>query len=66
MPKLKTVKSARKRISKITKNGKILRLTMASQHLARRKSKRARKNALNNTPFNKSDVKKIQKLVPYL
>lgn len=66
MPKLKTVKSAQKRIIKITANGKLMRLTMSSQHLARKKSKRARKNALMNTTINKVNVKKMKRLVPYL
>lgn len=66
MPKIKTVKSAQKRIVKITSNGKILRLSMSSQHLARKKSKRARRNALQSRKINKVDVKKIKRLVPYL
>jgi ribosomal protein L35 len=37
MPKIKTVKSAAKRIVKITKNGKLIRLKMSGQNWARRK-----------------------------
>lgn len=66
MPKIKTVKSAAKRIARITKNGKVMRLGMSAQHLARRKSKRARKNAYNQSPIKEVDVKKIRRLVPYL
>lgn len=66
MPKLKTVKSAAKRIVKLTANGKLMRLNMAAQHLARRKSKRARKTALSKTVINPVDAKKIRRLVPYL
>ena len=66
MPKIKTVKSAAKRIVKITKNGKLVRLTMAVQHLARRKSKRSRQNAFTKTVIHKTDAKKIKRLVPYL
>ena len=66
MPKLKTVKSAAKRIVKLTANGKLMRLNMASQHLARRKSKRACKNALSKAVINPVDAKKIRRLVPYL
>ncbi len=66
MPKIKTVKTAAKRISRITKNGKIMRLQMSAQHLARRKSKRAKQNANNQVIVNQSDAKNIKKLVPYL
>ena len=66
MPKIKTVKSAQKRIVKVTSNGKLLRLTMSSQHLARKKSKRARQNALSKNVISKADTKKIKRLIPYL
>lgn len=65
MPKIKTSKSASKRIVKITKNGKVIRLKMASQHLARKKSKRARRNALGQTGVSVSDIRKIKRLIPY-
>lgn len=66
MPKIKTVKSAAKRIKKITKNGKIIRLEMSAQHLARRKSKRAKAKANNPTSVHATDAKRIKSLVPYL
>jgi large subunit ribosomal protein L35 len=66
MPKIKTVKTASKRISRITKNGKIMRMTMSAQHLARRKSKRAKQNALNQVVVHKTDAKQLKRLVPYL
>jgi large subunit ribosomal protein L35 len=66
MPKIKTVKSAAKRISKITKNGKIMRLEMSAQHLARRKSKRAKAKANNQAVVHSTDSKKMKRLVPYI
>ncbi len=65
MPKLKTSKTASKRITKVTKNGKFMRLQMDAQHLARRKSKRARKNAASKQQISAVDVKKLKKLLPY-
>lgn len=66
MPKMKTVKSAVKRISAVSSTGKIMRLKMASQHLARRKSKRARKNAYNNIEISGPDIKKLRRMLPYI
>lgn len=63
--KLKTVKSAKKRIVKITKTGKILHRKLAAQHLSAGKSKRVRSNADKTEAFSKVDVKNIKKLVPY-
>lgn len=64
--KQKTVKSARKRIVKITKNGKIIRRKLSAQHLSAGKSKRTRSNADKTVTLKKADVRKIKKLVPYL
>lgn len=64
--KLKTVKSASKRIVKITKTGKILHRKLSAQHLSAGKSKRVRSNADKTVAFNKADAKKIKKMVPYL
>ncbi len=64
MPKIKTKKSASKRISKITKSGKIVRRKITSQHLARRKSKRTRKTSGDKRLLNKSD-KSIIDFIPY-
>lgn len=63
--KLKTSKSATKRIAKFTKKGKIIRRKMAAQHLRQGKSKRTKKLAGKFTTVSKTDSKKIKKLVPY-
>lgn len=65
MPKLKTVKSASKRIAKITKSGKILRFKISAQHLARKKSKRTKKEAKKKLAISKADLRKIKRLIPY-
>jgi len=64
--KLKTVKSAKKRIVKITKTGKILRRKLSAQHLSAGKSKRTRSNADKTVALKKADVSNIKKLVPYI
>jgi ribosomal protein L35 len=65
MPKLKTSKSAAKRIVKITKNNKMIRRKMSAQHLAAGKSKRAKRASRKTIQVSKKDQKKIRKLVPY-
>lgn len=64
--KLKTVKSARKRIVKITKDGQILHRKLSAQHLSAGKSKRVRSDADKTVAFKKVDAKNIKKLVPYM
>ena len=64
--KLKTVKSAAKRIVKITKNGLVLHRKTSAQHRSTGKSKRVRRDADKTVAFNKVDAKNIKKMVPYL
>lgn len=64
MPKIKTKKSASKRIAKITKTGKVLRRKITSQHLSRRKSKRTKRESGDKVPLHQSDLK-LTKLTPY-
>ncbi len=45
MPKMRTVKSAAKRIQRITRTGKILRSKMSAQHRRKGKSKRTKREA---------------------
>lgn len=65
MPKIKTSKTVSKRILNVTKQGKLVRLRMAAQHLAQRKSKRARKHALTPLIITSSLQKRIKRLIPY-
>jgi ribosomal protein L35 len=64
MPKIKTRKSASKRIAKITKGGKVIRRKITAQHLARKKSKRTRKTAGDKIALDTTD-RKIINLLPY-
>lgn len=62
--KLKTVKSAQKRI-KVTSRGKLLRRNISAQHLVQGKSKRTRRATGKFTKIAKADMSKIKKLIPY-
>jgi len=62
--KQKTVKSARKRIIKITKRGKFLRRKLSGQHLASGKSKRTLRASNKKTTISSSDIKKLKRMVP--
>jgi len=65
MPKIKTSKTAAKRLVKLTGSGKPVRRKTVSQHLVRKKSKRTVKNSGDNTSFSPAEGKKIIKLNPY-
>ena len=65
MPKIKTSKTAAKRLAKITSSGRPVRRKMLSQHLARRKSRRTVKASGDDAFFSPSEAKKIIKLNPY-
>jgi ribosomal protein L35 len=65
MPKLKTSKSAAKRVVKVTSKGKILIKKMSAQHRAKGKSKRSLAHAMSNFEVSKANIKTIKKLIPY-
>jgi ribosomal protein L35 len=62
--KQKTVKTAKKRILKITSNGKIMMRKQSSQHLATRKSKRTKKASGQSVEVSRVNQKNIRRLVP--
>jgi ribosomal protein L35 len=62
--KLKTSKSAAKRIVKITRNNKVIMRKMSAQHLSQGKSKRTKKEAGKNIVMKKTEFKKLRKLLP--
>lgn len=64
--KLKTSKSAKKRIVKITKRGKILSRRLSAQHLVAGKSKRTKRATGKKFVIKKADAKNLKKLVPYM
>ncbi len=63
--KLKTIKTAHKRIQTITASGKALRLRMSAQHLAPGKSKRSLKSTKFLLAVHPSDVKRLKRMLPY-
>jgi len=65
MPKLKTSKTAVKRLAKVSGTGKRIRRKLLAQHLVHRKSTRSIKNSGRKTVFSKSDLEKINILTPY-
>ena len=65
MPKMKTSKSAAKRIVKITRRGKIIRRKMSAQHRTKGKSKRTMYASNKETMITSANSKKIKKMVPY-
>lgn len=65
MPKMKTVKSAAKRIAKITRNDKMLRSKMSAQHRRKGKSKRTKREAGQVFEVIKGDQKKLRRMLPY-
>jgi len=66
MPKIKTKKSIKKRVAKVTGTKQILRRQTLSQHLCERKSKRTRKQSGQKTGLAKADEKKLRSLAPYV
>ena len=65
MPKMKTSKTAAKRIVRITRTGKMMRLTMSAQHRRKGKSKLSKRNARSERVLTKGDSIKIKRLLPY-
>lgn len=64
--KLKTSKSAKKRIVKITKNGKVLVRHASAQHLVAGKTKRTKRATSKTFTVKKADAGNLKKLVPYM
>ncbi len=63
MPKLKTHKGAKARFH-VTGTGKIMRRKRMSSHLRRKKTKSVRRQFLGKIPLDKSDLKRIERLIP--
>ena len=64
MPKLKTHKGAASRFN-ITGSGKIMRAKGMKSHLRRQKSKRVKRQFDEMIPVDKSDYKRLRRLLPY-
>ena len=65
MPKIKTRKSASKRLAKVTSSGKLIRRKTLAQHLVKRKTKRTIKSSGKSVEVAASEVKKLKRLTPY-
>lgn len=63
--KLKTSKSAKKRIVKITKTGKVISRRLSAQHLVAGKTKRTKRATGKSFTIKKADAANLKKLVPY-
>lgn len=65
MPKMKTRKSASKRLAKVTSSGKLIRRKTLAQHLVKRKTRRTIKSSGKSIEIVPSEVKKFKRLTPY-
>lgn len=63
MPKFKAKTTVKKRVSKITKTGILLRNKISARHLVRRKSKRAKQNRMSKQSIKSNDIKKFKQLL---
>jgi len=64
MPKLKTNRSAAKRFKK-TGTGKIKRMKSNMRHILTKKTTKRKRQLQKATIVNKSDEKRINKMLPY-
>lgn len=65
MPKLKTSKTASKRLAKVTASGKLIRRKTLAQHLVKRKTKRTIKSSGNAVEVVSAEAKRLKRLTPY-
>lgn len=62
MPKLKTVKSAKKRF-KVTGSGKITRRKAFASHILTKKSRKRKRNLRKAAVISKSDSSRVRKMI---
>ena len=65
MPKMKTHRGAAKRFKK-TGTGKIMRHHGFTSHILEKKSPKRKRNLRKSTVMDKSDAKRIERLIAYL
>lgn len=63
MPKIKTHKSSRKRVVRLTSSGKVIMRKMSIAHRSRFKSVRARRLSGQNQSAAKGNARKLVKLI---
>ncbi len=66
MPKMKSHSGTKKRISKITKNGKIKRARAFRSHILNKMSTKRKRQLRKGTYADKTNAPNIRVLVPYL
>ena len=64
MPKQKTHKGAKARFH-VTGSGKVMRRKRMSSHLRRKKPAKVRRQFMGKIQLDKSDLKRIQRLIPH-
>ncbi len=64
MPKIKTKKGALKRFKR-TGGGKLLRSRAFASHILTKKSSKRKRNPRKSTLLDKTDIKKVARLLPY-
>ena len=64
MPKQKTHKGAKARFH-VTGSGKVMRRKRMSSHLRRKKPTKVRRQFMGKIQLDKSDLKRIQRLIPH-
>ncbi len=65
MPKLKTNRSAAKRFTK-TGTGKLKRMRTGKQHILTKKTTKMKRRLRHATMTDKSNIKNMKKILPYL
>ena len=65
MPKMKTSKSAAKRFKK-TGTGKLKRMKAYKSHILTKKSTKRKRNLRKSTITDKTNVKNMKKILPYI
>jgi len=64
MPKIKTRKGALKRFKR-TGGGKLIRNKASASHIMTKKSSKRKRNLRKSTPLDKTNMKKVARLLPY-
>ena len=65
MPRMKTSRSAAKRF-KVTGNGKLTRFKANKRHILTKKSTKRKRNLRKPTTMDKTCVKNMKKILPYI
>jgi large subunit ribosomal protein L35 len=65
MPKMKTSRAAAKRF-KVTGSGKLVRNKAYKSHILTKKSQKRKRNLRKQTVLDKTNVKNMKKILPYI